>query len=94
MAGVVYIINSQSIGYTTGQLFLPLVIAAAILGGAGSPMGAVLASLIMGIVTEAVSAYGGSAYSEVAGFAILIIVLLSRPSSVRGGQSGETQLTL
>ncbi len=94
VAGVVYIINSQSIGYTTGQLFLPLVIAAAILGGAGSPVGAVLASLIMGIVTEAVSAYGGSAYSTVAGFAILIIVLLSRPSTVRVGQSGETQLTL
>jgi branched-chain amino acid transport system permease protein/neutral amino acid transport system permease protein len=94
MAGVVYIINSQSIGYTTGQLFLPLVIAAAILGGAGSPVGAVLAALIMGIVTEAVSAFGGSAYSTVAGFAILVLVLLSRPSSVRGGQAGHTQLTL
>lgn len=94
VAGVVYIINSQSIGYTTGQLFLPLVIAAAILGGAGSAFGAVLAALIMGIVTEAVSAYGGSAYSTVAGFAILIIVLLSRPSTVRGGQAGHTQLTL
>jgi branched-subunit amino acid ABC-type transport system permease component len=94
MAGVVYIINSQSVGYTTGQLFLPLVIAAAILGGAGSPVGAVLAALIMGIVTEAVSAFGGSAYSTVAGFAILVLVLLSRPSSVRGGQAGHTQLTL
>jgi len=48
----------------------------------------------MGIVTEAVSAFGGSAYSTVAGFAILVIVLLSRPSSVRGGQAGHTQLTL
>jgi branched-subunit amino acid ABC-type transport system permease component len=94
VAGVVYIINSQSVGYTTGQLFLPLVIAAAILGGAGSPVGAVLAALIMGIVTEAVSAFGGSAYSTVAGFAILVLVLLSRPSSVRGGQAGHTQLTL
>jgi branched-subunit amino acid ABC-type transport system permease component len=94
MAGVVYIINSQSVGYTSGQLFLPLVIAAAILGGAGSPFGAVLAALIMGIVTEAVSAFGGSAYSTVAGFAILVLVLLSRPSSVRGGAAGHTQLTL
>lgn len=94
MAGVVYIINSQSVGYTTGELFLPLVIAAAILGGAGSPGGAVVASLLMGIVTEAVSAFGGSAYSTVAGFAILIIVLLSRPSAVRGGQAENTQLTL
>lgn len=94
MAGVVYIINSQSVGYTTGELFLPLVIAAAILGGPGSPGGAVVASLLMGIVTEAVSAFGGSAYSTVAGFAILIIVLLSRPSSVSGGHDDNMQLTL
>ena len=69
-------------------------IAAAILGGAGSPVGAFVASLIMGIVTEVVSAFGGSAYSTVAGFGILVLVLLSRPSSVRGGQSGEVRLTL
>jgi len=94
VAGVVYIINSQSVGYATGQLFLPLVIAAAILGGAGSPVGAVIASLIMGIVTEVVSAYGGSAYSTVAGFGILVLVLLSRPSSVGGVQTENAQLTL
>ncbi|HUZ82096.1 MAG TPA: branched-chain amino acid ABC transporter permease, partial [Gaiellaceae bacterium] len=94
LAGVVYIINAQSVGYTTGQLFLPLVVAAAILGGAGSPVGAVLASLIMGIVTEVVSAFGSAAYSTVAGFGILVIVLLARPSSVRGGQAGHGQLTL
>ena len=94
VAGVVYVINSQSVGYTTGQLFLPLVVSAAILGGAGSPVGAVLASLIMGVVTEVVSAFGSAAYSTVAGFGILVIVLLSRPSSVRGGQAGHEQLTL
>ncbi|HKB94298.1 MAG TPA: branched-chain amino acid ABC transporter permease [Gaiellaceae bacterium] len=94
LAGVVYIINTQSVGYTTGELFLPLVVAAAILGGAGSPLGAVLASLIMGIVTEVVSAFGSDSYSTVAGFGILVLVLLSRPGSVRGGQAGHTQLTL
>lgn len=94
LAGVVYIINAQSVGYTTGQLFLPLVVAAAILGGAGSPVGAVVASLIMGVVTEVVAAFGSEAYSTVAGFGILVLVLLSRPGSVRGGQEGHTQLTL
>lgn len=94
LAGVIYVINAQSVGYTTGQLFLPLVIAAAILGGAGSPVGAVVASLIMGIVTEVVAAFGSEAYSTVAGFGILVLVLLSRPGTVRGGQTGHTQLTL
>lgn len=94
MAGVVYIINSQSVGYATGQQFLPLVIAAAILGGAGSPVGAVGAAVLMGVVTEVVAAYGGSQYSTVAGFGILVLVLILRPGSLMGGQSRETRLTL
>ncbi len=89
LAGVVYIINSQSIGYSTGELFLPLVIAAAILGGAGSPTGAVLAALLMGIVTQVVSAYGNASYSTAAGFGILVIVLLSRPSAVLSKGANE-----
>lgn len=94
MAGVVYIINSQSVGYSTGQLFLPLVIAAAILGGAGSPGGAIAAAFLMGVVTEVVSAYGGPQYSTVAGFGILVVILLFRPASVVGGTARETRLTL
>jgi len=94
MAGVVYVINSQSVGYATGELFLPLVIAAAILGGPGSPGGALAAALLMGVVTEVVSAYGGPQYSTVAGFGILVLVLLFRPSTVLGGHGRETRLTL
>lgn len=94
MAGVVYIINSQSVGYASGELFLPLVIAAALLGGAGSPAGAVAAAVAMGVVTEVVSAYGGSQYSTVAGFGILVLVLLCRPRAVLGDRGRETRLTL
>ncbi|MST34411.1 hypothetical protein GHK86_17000 [Acidimicrobiaceae bacterium USS-CC1] len=94
LAGVVYIINAQSIGYTTGELFLPLVIAAAILGGAGSPSGAVLAALLMGIVTQVFSAYGNASYSTAAGFGILVIVLLTRPSAVLSkGENEELALS-
>lgn len=94
MAGVVYVINSQSVGYASGELFLPLVIAAALLGGAGSPAGAVAAAVAMGVVTEVVSAYGGSQYSTVAGFGILVLVLLCRPRAVLGDRGRETRLTL
>lgn len=94
LAGVVYIINAQSIGYTTGELFLPLVIAAAILGGAGSPSGAILAALLMGIVTQVFSAYGNASYSTAAGFGILVIVLLTRPSAVLSkGENEELALS-
>jgi len=94
MAGVVYIINSQSVGYATGELFLPLVIAAALLGGAGSPAGAVAAAIVMGVVTEVVSAYGGPQFSTAAGFGILVLVLICRPRAVLGDRGRETRLTL
>ena len=94
LAGVVYAIDSQSIGYSSGQTFLPLVIAAALLGGAGSPSGAVLAALAMGIVTQLVSALGQPAYSQVAGFAVLVIVLLARAGAVGGGHNAEAQVTV
>ena len=93
LAGVVYIISTQNVDYSTGELFLPLVIAAAILGGVGSLRGAVIASLVMGLVTEIVAGFGGAAYSTVAGFAILVVVLLIRPGAVSGGAE-DRQLVL
>ncbi len=94
LSGVVYAISTQSIGYSSGELFLPLVIAAALLGGAGSPLGAVLAALVMGIVTQLVSAFGAPAYSQVAGFAVLVVVLLARPGAVASHGSAEAQVTV
>ncbi len=82
VAGVVFVINSLSVDSYTGTLFLPSVLAAAILGGVGSPGGALVASLVLGIVTELTAALGGSAYSTVAAFGVLVVVLLSKPSGV------------
>src|ERR1035441_1220962 len=93
-AGVVYVINSLSVSFTTGYDFLPTVLAAAILGGVGSPGGAVLASLLLGIVTELVAALGGSSYSTVAAFGVLVVVLLSKPSGVLNAASRKVELTV
>lgn len=91
VAGVAYVADSMTVSYLTGSLFLPLVLSAAMLGGVGSPVGACLAALVMGIVTEVVAAYGGSAYSTTAAFGVLVVVLLSRPSAlVSGGALRQT----
>ena len=84
VAGLAYVINSLTIDASVGTGFLPLVLAAAILGRAGSTRGAVLAALILGLVTEEVAAVGGAAYSTVAGFGILVVVLLTRPTALAG----------
>lgn len=93
-AGVVFVINASSVDSYTGTLFLPSVLAAAILGGIGSPGGALVASLVLGIVTELTAALGGSAYSTVAAFGVLVIVLLSKPSGVLNATARKVELTV
>jgi branched-chain amino acid transport system permease protein/neutral amino acid transport system permease protein len=94
IAGVVYIVNSLSVSAFTGTDVLPLFLAAAILGRAGSLAGAVLASLVIGLVMSLVAATGGSAYSTVAGFGILVLVLIARPGGVTSGLALKTETTL
>jgi branched-subunit amino acid ABC-type transport system permease component len=94
LAGLAYVINSLTIDASVGTSFLPLVLAAAILGKAGSTRGAVLAALALGVVTEEVAAVGGAAYSTVAGFGILAIVLLTRPAALAGQTAGKVEITV
>lgn len=94
IAGVIYVINSLSVSYTTGLVFLPSVIAAAILGGVGSPRGAILAALLLGIVTQGVAALGFSSYSTMAAFGVLVVVLLAKPSGVLSAAARKVELTV
>ncbi|MGH2365265.1 MAG: branched-chain amino acid ABC transporter permease [Chloroflexota bacterium] len=94
LAGVTYIMNSLTVDSYVGSDFLAPVLAAAILGRAGSPGGAVIASLLVGLATEIVSALGGSAYSTAAGFAILLIVLVTRPSGVISEVAQKLEITV
>ena len=57
---------------------------AAILGGIGSPVGAVLAGLILGLVQELASPFVGFTYKLAVVFAALLLVLLVRPSGLFG----------
>jgi branched-chain amino acid transport system permease protein/neutral amino acid transport system permease protein len=81
LAGLVFVTNSLTVSSGSGLDFFILVVAAALLGGAGSPVGAVLASLVLGISTEVVAAIGGTYYSQAVGLAILAIVLVARSSA-------------
>ena len=94
LAGLAYVINSLTVDASVGTSFLPLVLAASILGRAGSTRGAVLAALALGVVTEEVAAIGGAAYGTVAGFGILALVLLTRPTAVAGQAAGKVEVTV
>jgi branched-chain amino acid transport system permease protein len=64
--------------------------AAAILGGLGNPMAAVLGGLLVGVLEAASVSRLPAAYNDVAAFAILLLVLFVRPRGLFGSPSAET----
>jgi branched-subunit amino acid ABC-type transport system permease component len=94
LAGLVYVTNSLTVSAGSGLDFVVLVIAAALLGGAGSPAGAVLAALVVGIASEIVAALGGSYYSDAAGLGILALVLVLRPAARTWAAGSRDEVTV
>jgi branched-chain amino acid transport system permease protein len=64
--------------------------AAAILGGMGSPMGAVAGGLLVGILEAFAVSRLPAAYNDVAAFAVLLLVLFVRPHGLLGRPGGES----
>jgi branched-chain amino acid transport system permease protein len=62
--------------------------AAAILGGIGSPAGAVLAGLLLGVAQEVSTPYVGFTYKIALAFAVMLAVLLVRPRGLFGRVEG------
>jgi len=92
MAGVALFINTFSFTPSTADGFLVIIVAAAILGGIGQPYGAMLGSLVLGIVTEVVGAVTAPQYSVVAALFILIAVLLIRPQGILAELATQREL--
>jgi branched-chain amino acid transport system permease protein len=55
---------------------------AAVIGGLDSPGGAIVGGLILGVLLSYVTGYVGSNLPELAGLAILVLVLMLRPSGL------------
>jgi len=58
--------------------------AAAVLGGFGSSVGAVVGGLLIGVIEATTASYLSSDYKDAAGLLVLIAVLLLRPSGLFG----------
>jgi branched-subunit amino acid ABC-type transport system permease component len=91
LAGVVLVLNTSAFQSTTGSGFLVLIVAAAMLGGVGRPAGAIVAALILGVVTEVSAGFITSSFKEVFAFGVLIAVLLVRPQGLFGQGSVQRQ---
>jgi len=62
---------------------------AAVFGGIGIIPGAMVGGVSIGVIETFVSGYGGSMFRDAVVFAILIIILIIKPSGLLGKSSGE-----
>jgi branched-chain amino acid transport system permease protein len=70
--------------FSMGQAILVKALAAGILGGLSSIPGVIVGGLVVGLAENLAGAYISSAYKDVVGFAVLIVVLAVRPSGILG----------
>ena len=82
LAGVVAALDSDSFTIDSGAGFLITALAAAVLGGAGQPYGAMIGAVVIGLVTELSAAIWSPDYKQVVAFAILVIVMVLRPQGL------------
>jgi branched-chain amino acid transport system permease protein len=88
-AGILYAVNYPAIDPLMGVLPGLKAFCAAVLGGIGNLPGAALGGLIIGVVETFVAGSHLSTYRDAIAFAILILILLIKPSGLLGKKDVE-----
>ncbi len=70
--------------YDVGTLLALKGFAAAMLGGIGSPLGAVVGGLLIGMIEALCAGYISSSYKDAAAFLIILVVLVAMPQGLFG----------
>lgn len=74
---------------TVGQTHIVTVFVIVVLGGLGSVPGALLAALLVGVIRAGVGFLIGTAWGELAYFAVFLLVLIVRPQGFFGRRGAE-----
>lgn len=82
LSGVVLALNVVTFTPIVGFGFIFVIFSAMVLGGVGSPYGAMAGALVVGIATEVSAVFLPSEYKTTVAFVILILVLLLRPQGI------------
>ena len=82
--GGVFLGMIESVDYLMGFRLLLLMFAGVILGGLGTAYGAMLGSIIVGLISEVSTVWFSSQIKYVWALAVLIIILLVRPQGLLG----------
>jgi branched-chain amino acid transport system permease protein len=84
IAGVFVAVDSASISFSTGDPLLLSAFAVMILGGMGSPKGAMVGGLVLGIAQVYATVYVSSVFRQAVAMLIILAVLLLRPQGLFG----------
>jgi branched-chain amino acid transport system permease protein len=84
VAGMMFLLSYGVIDFFIGFLAGIKAFTAAVLGGIGSLPGAMLGGLLIGLIEAFWSGYFTVEYKDVAAFAILVLVLIFRPTGLLG----------
>ena len=79
VGGALLAVDIGSFTYNSWENFLPLIIAAAIVGGIGSPGGAMAGAVLIGVVSSVASGFLTPVYQDVIALSILVVAMLVRP---------------
>jgi branched-subunit amino acid ABC-type transport system permease component len=85
LGGVLLAVTQVTIQPVMGWHFLLVVFAAVLLGGIGSPYGAMIGGLVIGLAVELGATYIAADYAYSFAFVVLILVLIFRPRGLLGG---------
>lgn len=90
LAGLFYLLQSPSIYNTFGAMHGIKAFTAAVIGGIGSIPGAMLGSIVLGMIESICDSIAPIApYKDAIEFSILIIILLVRPTGILGKKRRE-----
>ena len=89
MAGVLLCSAYPNLVPTTGSMPGIKAFTAAVFGGIGSIPGALLGGILMGVIEIMAKAYISTQLSDAIVFAVLIVVLLVKPTGLLGKQIHE-----
>ena len=84
LAGILYALVYGGIAWNTGAELLLLIFAAVTLGGLGTAFGALVGSLIIGLITQLSSLVLSAELKYATALLILILVLVFRPQGILG----------
>ncbi|MBE3560053.1 MAG: branched-chain amino acid ABC transporter permease [Ktedonobacteraceae bacterium] len=95
-ASLIYGLQFGTTNFTIGFQLGLVAFTAAVLGGIGNIVGAMLGGVLIGVIEslvtmipESVLPHGGNAWTRAVVFAILILILVFRPSGLLGQQTPE-----